>query len=73
MTDESRTQIMFEHLDGKLDTIQEGLDKLADVPVRLDRIEKQLVHVKSDVTVIKQVVREHSSDIAKLKAQAHSH
>jgi hypothetical protein len=66
---------ILEDVNHKFDAIMEGLQALAPVPARLDRIEGRLDHVESDVTIIKQVVKEHSQvlsehsrDLTEIKA-----
>lgn len=73
MDDEARREVLGETILEELKAIREGVEALSGVPGRLVTIEEDISELKSDMKVIKAVIREHSADIIELKAQAHAH
>ena len=68
--DEMReTQVMFEHLDSKLDAIFEYVQDIPEIKERLTRVEGKVDQLQDDMTVVKHVMWEYSGDIVELKAR----
>lgn len=65
--DTRHTRVLVEAHDEKFQLIQEAQAETAAKFGQLDRMEQTLNDVKSEVEVIRDVVRSHSSDIAMLK------
>lgn len=61
---EQRLEPRFKKIDERFDAIDGRLD---GVDGRLDRIEGRLDRIEEDVAVIKDMVKDHSFEIAKLK------
>lgn len=68
MPDKNYIAVILEEVRGQYQAIQEGLDNLQGVPVKLDKIDNRLDNLESDMKIVKGVLREHSADIQELKA-----
>lgn len=68
--DARHTRVLIEAHDEKIQLIHEAQAETAAKLSKLDRMEQTLNDVKSEVEVIRDVVRFHSSDIATLKKAA---
>lgn len=68
--EEKYVAIILERVENQYAAIQEGLAILQDVPMRLDRIDDRLESLELDTNIIKLAVRDHSGDLAALKAKA---
>ena len=54
---------LLEAMDSKLDAILEGQASLAEVPRRLDNLERDMFEVKGDLKAIKTAVRDEFKDL----------
>ena len=60
--------VLMEEIRDQNNKILEILATLKDVPSRLNRIEEDISELKSDMKVVKLVLKQHTADIAELKA-----
>ncbi len=70
--DNSRTQVLMEEMRSQNEAILEYVQDIPKIKNRLTAVESDVAEIKSDVKVIKGVIRVHSVDI-ELKSKAHTH
>ncbi len=67
MNKKDRFEVLFEDINGKFDSISEGLVALQDVPQRLDRIENRLNSMEATLKIVAPTVKDHSVRITRLE------
>jgi peptidoglycan hydrolase CwlO-like protein len=56
-------------MNGKFDAIMEYVKDIPDIKRRVIRLEEKVDHLQIDMTMVKRIIKEHSRDIAELKAR----
>lgn len=69
MKESARMVVLFEEMNIKFDAILEYVKDIPDIKQRLIRLEGDVRELKADMAIIKPLIREHSRDIAWLKAR----
>jgi hypothetical protein len=69
MRDSARMLVLHEEMNDKFNVIMEYVRDIPEIKQRVTRLEEDLGVVGLDVSVIKNVVKQHSKDIADLKAR----
>lgn len=69
MNENDRVQALLEDVNGKFDAIMEYVRDIPAMKADIAELKDDMSHVKSDIEVIKGVAKEHSRDIAELKAR----
>jgi hypothetical protein len=63
----TRIEVLAEEMNGKFDLVLEYVRDIPEIKRRLIVVEEKVDRLQDDVTVLKSVTRDHSSDIAKLR------
>ena len=69
MNESARILVLFEEMNGKFDPIMEYVKDIPDIKNRVMKLEEDMETVKSDLFVIKHIIKQHSQDINELKAR----
>jgi type IV secretory pathway ATPase VirB11/archaellum biosynthesis ATPase len=69
MRDSARMLVLHEEMNDKFNVIMEYVRDIPEIKQRVTRLEEDLGVVGLDVSVIKNVVKQHSKDIADLKGR----
>lgn len=73
MNKKDRLEILHEEMNSKFDQVIEYVSDIPEMKRDIKDIKERTERLEGSDLVTKQVIREHSSDIAELKAQSHSH
>jgi peptidoglycan hydrolase CwlO-like protein len=69
MSDTARILVLFEQMNAKFDAILEYVRDIPDIKRRVTRLEEKVDKLQDDMTVVKIVIKQHSKDIAELRAR----
>ncbi len=69
MSEKGRTEIILEDINSKFDTVIEYVQVIPQIQRDITVLKDDVSELKSDMKIVKTVIREHSADIFELKAK----